>query len=386
MTEKRSRSSGSQKPEERTEHDSAPIVEDEESSGSTVGSLISLAILFFLVFAFKHSVLDANNIPSGSMIPTLKVGDYLFVNRMRYSLRIPFTNVEVMRIDNPQRGEIITFNPPHEEGKQYVKRVIGVPGDRIRIRNISVCSSELKLRRALQADYDCNLSAFTKIPIIAVVEYKPAAETSEARDAAPWQTFALTEMDGVKARQELTDSDDAEVFHPDLYENPSLAELPVLFRAQTGKNEHYFVEWSDLPRPDGLCDTWETTGCVIPEDHYFVMGDNRDDSKDSRFAPVSFIGRERILGKPLVIYFSIDWRDQICYAYMRNFGSYQDPAAPRGFALEDFPPEQQQKYCTDLDSRAAMGGETISGYVVRTLFYRIPRMSVRWKRIGTFLE
>jgi signal peptidase I len=384
MAEKRTRSSGSQKSEDHDE--SAAIVDEKESSGSTIGSLFSFGILLLLVFAFKYSVLDANNIPSGSMIPTLKVGDYLFVNRMRYSLRLPFTNIELMRIDDPKRGEIITFIPPQEESKQYVKRVIGLPGDRIRIRNISVCSSELKLQRALQPDYDCNLSAFHQIPVLAIVEYKPAAATPQARDAAPWQTFMLTEMDGSISRQVLTDSDDAEVLHPDYYEKSASADLPVLFRSKTGNHEHYIVEWSDMPRPDGLCETWETTGCVIPDNHYFVMGDNRDDSKDSRFAPVSYISRERILGKPIFIYFSIDWRDQICAAYMRNFNPFYDPEVSSGFPLEGFPPEKQRRYCTDLDTGAAMGGETISGYLVRTLFYRIPRMSVRWKRIGTLLE
>lgn len=371
-----------------------PDEDQEEPSGSMLGSLISLVVLLVLVFAFKQSVLDSNNIPSGSMIPTLKVGDYLFVNRMRYSLRIPFTNYELLRIDDPKRGEIITFIPPHEEGKQYVKRVIGLPGDRIRIRNISVCSSELRLRRALQTDYDCSPSAYNRAPVLAIVDYKPKAATPEERDAASWQTFELFEMSNEKAREELTDADDAKVLHPDFLENSYASRLPVLFRAKTGNSEHYFVEWSDAPRPEGMCETLETTGCVIPEDHYFVMGDNRDDSKDSRLIPTNYIPRELILGKPLMIYFSIDWRDQICAAYMSNYGSYEaagiwqdeKPAFAPGFPLKDFPPEEQQKYCTALDTAAAAGGETISQYVIRTLFYRIPRMSVRWKRIGTFLE
>ncbi|MCB1140131.1 MAG: signal peptidase I, partial [Leptospiraceae bacterium] len=76
-----------------------------------VSVIVSFGLLLLLVFAFKQSVLDANNIPSGSMIPTLKVGDYLFVNKMRYSLRLPFLGTEILRIDDPKRGEIITFIP-----------------------------------------------------------------------------------------------------------------------------------------------------------------------------------------------------------------------------------------------------------------------------------
>ena len=92
-------------------------------------------------------MLDANNIPSGSMIPTLKVGDYLFVNKMRYSLRLPYLGTELLRIDDPNRGDIITFIPREETEKNYVKRVIGVPGDRIRIRYLGVCDPEFPVER-----------------------------------------------------------------------------------------------------------------------------------------------------------------------------------------------------------------------------------------------
>lgn len=111
---------------------------------SPISSAFSFILIVILVFAFKSSVLDANNIPSGSMIPTLKIGDFLFVNKMRYSVRMPFTEAELIRIDDPQRGDIVTFAPPlralslgdSRDGffaKRYVKRVVGLPGDTIRI-------------------------------------------------------------------------------------------------------------------------------------------------------------------------------------------------------------------------------------------------------------
>ena len=77
-----------------------------------LSSTISLFIIIFVVFAFKSSILDANNIPSGSMLPTLKIGDFLFVNKMRYSFRMPFSEGEIFRYDNPKRGDIVTFIPP----------------------------------------------------------------------------------------------------------------------------------------------------------------------------------------------------------------------------------------------------------------------------------
>ncbi|MBW7858323.1 MAG: signal peptidase I [Leptonema sp. (in: Bacteria)] len=351
------------------------------SSQSSLSSVLSFIFLVVLVFAFKYSVVDANNIPSGSMIPTLKVGDYLFVNRMRYSLRVPFTNIELFRIDDPKRGEIVTFIPPNDESKQYVKRVIGLPKDRIRIRNISICNSDLTITRSNEADYSCNSSGFRRIPVLAIVEYKPFTENESERDSAAWQHFTMTELNNSEAIHQLSDSDDLKVLHPRYRMNEFIADLPVLLKVKTGDQTHFIVERSDDARAEALCDDIETTGCIIPDDHYFVMGDNRDDSTDSRFPGVGYINRHRILGKPIIIYFSIDWRDQICSFSVGNFGGSDD-----GYPLEDFPPEKQQRYCSDMDTRAAFGQEGISDYLIRTIFYRLPRMSIRWKRIGTLLE
>ena len=92
----------------------------------TIHTVLSFGLIIFWVFAFKSSVLDANNIPSGSMQPTLKIGDFLFVNKMRYSFRLPFTDIVLFRIDRPQRGDIVTFDSdsPSLQGKTLVKRVI----------------------------------------------------------------------------------------------------------------------------------------------------------------------------------------------------------------------------------------------------------------------
>lgn len=373
MTEKRSGSGSTGANKDKDDRQS--------STQSSASSLLSFVFLIALVFAFKYSIVDANNIPSGSMIPTLKVGDYLFVNRMRYSLRIPFTNIELFRIDDPKRGDIVTFIPPNDESKQYVKRVIGLPKDRIRIRNISICNSELSIDRSNEKDYDCNSPGFRRIPMIAIVEFKPFVSSESERDSMPWQHFEMTEIDNAQAIHQLTDSDDIKVLHPRYRMNEFVADLPVLIQMKTGEHIHYIVERSDDASAEALCQDIETVGCIIPDEHYFVMGDNRDDSTDSRFPSVGYINRHRILGKPIIIYFSIDWRDQICSFSVGNFGGSND-----GYPLEDFPPEKQSRYCTDMDTRAAFGQEGISDYLIRTIFYRLPRMSIRWKRIGTLLE
>ncbi len=336
-------------------------------------SIISFGILVLSVFAFKHSILDANNIPSGSMIPTLKIGDYLFVNKMRFSLYFPFTYFEIFHFDDPVRGDIVTFVPPRDSTKNYVKRVIGVPGDRLRIRNISICDTELPIKRASQTYYNCNMEKTQRnlIPVISFVEYKE-------KDQGEWKHFEMEELSYEETYKILSDSDNIRVLFPEEKKFDPYPNLPVLIKENIKGKIHYIIETSDTMIPDSLCKEIETEGCLLGENQYFMMGDNRDDSQDSRFWQVGPISRDRILGKPMIIYFSINWRDQICYGYYEYLGG------KNYFELKDFPPEKQAKYCSVDDLH--LFNENIFGYLKRTLFYRIPRMTVRWYRIGNLIK
>ena len=344
-----------------------------------VSVIVSFGLLLLLVFAFKQSVLDANNIPSGSMIPTLKVGDYLFVNKMRYSLRLPFLGTEILRIDDPKRGEIITFIPREATEKNYVKRVIGIPGDRIRIRYLGVCDPELPVQRVDQPEYSCSTEfddGGYQGPDIAFVEYKP-------NDEGEWKHFSYRELNPQESRTILSDADSASVLHPQIVPEVQ-TDVPVVFEEDIEGHKHLMVErYRGITLEHGsICPSLRTTGCVLGEDKYFVMGDNRDDSKDSRFTGVGLIDRGSIQGKALIIYFSIDWRDQICQDFMLRAGTADMGLS--GYRLEDFPPEDQVEYCSAMDQNIL--GENIWQYVVRTVLYRIPRMDVRWSRLGHILH
>ncbi|TGK42481.1 signal peptidase I [Leptospira andrefontaineae] len=308
----------------------------------SVDSTLSFFFIVLLVLAFKSSVLDANNIPSGSMLPTLKIGDFLFVNKMRYSLRLPFTDIELKRYDDPKRGDIVTFIPPdgavlpeEKEGwfpKRFVKRVIGLPGDRIRIVKVQ------HVRDGFSADYG-------------KIEYMERGKTE----------FSAYDFKDAEKGNLLDDLDD------------DAAVQFYLFKEKKPNFEHYVIEGDSHPYAhqqfkEGAC--FQTTGCVIPDDQYMMMGDNRTNSSDSRFW--GFVPRENILGKAALIYFSINWKDHVCaYKSAEDLGM-------NGRYAQKYDSEELRSKCGDIDSNM--------NWFKSTVFYRIPRMQVRWYRIGTVLE
>lgn len=331
----------------------------EEPKEGVIASTLSFVMIVVLVFAFKSSILDANNIPSGSMIPTLKIGDFLFVNKMRYSIRMPFTEKELIRIDEPKRGDIVTFIPPanalpSEESrsgifaKRFVKRVIGIPGDSIRITRNEI---PVKGRRSV---------------IYAQIEYKENG-SNEFKNYSPTS---------VPIGEELNDLDNVD------------ATQGSLFLEKKRDFEHLVLETSEddrhLFRSGYNCDF--DKGCLIPEGHYMVMGDNRDDSHDSR--AWGFVPREDILGKALIIYFSIDWKDFTC--------EYKDgkELAEKGKEIaERYEGEELEKRChpsevysSRYDEDRYQVEESRFGWIGRTLQYRLWRLQVRWNRIGRLLK
>ncbi len=186
-----------------------------------------LVILGCVLFSLRSSLADWNDVPSGSMKPTILEGDRVFVNKLAYDLKAPFTTWHVAEWSQPQRGDIVVFFSPHD-GKRLVKRVVGLPGDAIELRN--------------------NALVLNGHP----VEYTPVAE-SLLRDVAPLDR--ATANPAVPARRD---------FGP------------------------YRV----------------AEGC------YFMMGDNRDDSFDSRYyGPVE---RKQIVGGATTVVLSFDrsryWR------------------------------------------------------------------------------
>src|SRR5688500_1115290 len=101
---------------------------------------VSLALTIVLILFLRAFVAEPFKIPSGSMIPTLLIGDHLFVAKSSYDMRLPFTNIPLLRVSDPKRGDVTVFEYPNHEqepgkgGQYYIKRIIGIPGDRIAVK------------------------------------------------------------------------------------------------------------------------------------------------------------------------------------------------------------------------------------------------------------
>jgi signal peptidase I len=188
-----------------------------------------------VVFPLKSAIADWNWVPTGSMKPTILEGDLVFVNKLAYDLKIPFTLTRLAHWDEPQHGDIVVFFSP-QDGKRFVKRVIGLPGD-----------------------------------------------TLEMKDNVLWRNGQVMEY-------ELRPN----IFAKETYEDPKA----IVARERSGDQSHWVMA---LPSRPSL----RTFGPVtVPAGKYFLMGDSRDNSFDSRF--FGLVERKAIVGKANRVILSFD--------------------------------------------------------------------------------
>lgn len=201
-------------------------------------------ILFiFLMLFFRSAVADWYHVPSGSMKPTILIGDRVFVDKLAFDVKIPFTNINLNRHAEPQRGDVIVFDSK-ASGNRLIKRVIGIPGDVIELNNNWLVINGNRVE-------------------IELINY-PA------------------EFD-----QFLNDRDTA-VYYKESFKLTAL-----------NKNSHQIrVSSSLLSRRSSFTKT------VVPDDHYWVMGDNRDNSADSRV--IGMVPRDELIGKAESVILSFD--------------------------------------------------------------------------------
>jgi signal peptidase I len=210
-----------------------------------------LGLVAIVVFPLKSAVADWNWVPSGSMKPTILEGDLVFVNKLAYDLKIPFTLQRLGAWDEPARGDIVVFFSPHD-GMRLVKRVVAVPGDTVELRN------NVLLLNGQALEYE---------PVLTQAFAREIYEDARARVAKEHGT------DGARLVMELPSRRAVRTFGP----------------------------------------------ITVPTGKYFMLGDSRDNSFDSRFWGV--VDREQIVGKASHVLLSFDKNHRYVPRFRRSFSS-----------------------------------------------------------------
>jgi len=211
---------------------------------------ISFFPVILIVFLLRSFLVEPFKIPSTSMVPTLLVGDFILVNKFTYGIRLPVANLKVIELNAPQRGDVMVFRFPEDPSLDYIKRVVGVPGD--------------------------------------LVEYRDKRLTVNGV-AAP-----MRRLDDYLSRERM--------------------QFSRRYAEKFGEREHEILIDEDAPAlmaqsrtfPHAANCTYNTQGmaCKVPPGHYFMMGDNRDNSSDSRVW--GFVPDENIVGKAFFIWLNLN--------------------------------------------------------------------------------
>jgi signal peptidase I len=192
--------------------------------------------IFLAVLLLRSFLVEPFRIPSGSMLPTLLIGDFILVNKFTYGIRLPVADTKVIELGRPQRGDVVVFRYPEDPSVPFIKRVVGLPGDRV--------------------------GYYGKVLYI---NGQPAPQQ-------PVGTYRGEGSDAVMNGADMRTESLSAVSHD------------ILIQA-------------GAPSVEGEL--------VVPDGHYFVMGDNRDNSRDSRYWGT--VPDENLIGKAFLIWFSWDW-------------------------------------------------------------------------------
>ncbi|KIG04513.1 signal peptidase I [Caballeronia concitans] len=211
------------------------------------------------VFVVRSFIVEPFKIPSGSMVPTLLVGDFILVNKYEYGLRMPISNTKLTNGKPLTRGDVVVFRYPKDESVDYIKRVIGLPGDTVAYENKQLTINGKPVPEAPQPDY-----------------------FDEERIGYAKQF--VEDLDGRKNA---------------ILNNPQVP--PFVMGAD------------DFPFRDNCVYNAQGVTCKVPPGHYFMMGDNRDNSADSRYW--GFVPDKNIVGRAFFIWMN--------FSNLKRIGSFQ---------------------------------------------------------------
>jgi signal peptidase I len=242
---------------------------------SLMESFLGLFWAVMLALAIRTFIVEPFQIPTGSMIPTLQIGDHIFVNKLAYGFRLPLINLHLLQWSDPERGDIVIFPFPVEGpdyGKDYIKRIVGLPGDRIRLDgNVLNINGE-------------------------VVEVSLLAPSVPCMDSTPPDVRCDTQVEVFGELSFVTQHHDARscAWRGQCQPTWPTRKGPTCMGGATCR--YYGAEDTNEHWPEVL----------IPEGHYLAMGDNRDNSSDGRFW--GFVSREDVLGRAMFIWWASDKR------------------------------------------------------------------------------
>lgn len=202
------------------------------------------------VFVLRSFLVEPFKIPSGSMIPTLHVGDFILVNKFTYGIRLPIINKKIVQLNNPKRGDVMVFHYPENPSVDFIKRVVGVPGDTIEYRNKQVYVNGQLQQQTPKGEYN----------------------------------YVENELNFVHTNDHLENLDGH--VH-DILINP---EAP----------DYHIEAVASFPHRENCSYSASEVRCMVPEGSYFMMGDNRDNSRDSRYW--GFVPDDMIVGKAFLIW------------------------------------------------------------------------------------
>ena len=202
------------------------------------------------VFLLRSFLVEPFKIPSGSMIPTLQVGDFILVNKFTYGIRLPIIGQKIVEISNPQRGDVMVFHYPENPSVDYIKRIIGLPGDVIIYRGKQLLVNGVKQEQKSEGEYNYVDNGLSFV------------HTERYSENLDGHAHAILKNPDVPALH-----------------LGSVAEFPLREQCSYGQDE---------------------MRCTVPAGHYFMMGDNRDNSRDSRYW--GFVPDKLIVGKAFFIW------------------------------------------------------------------------------------